>query len=260
MLDQIYIDRHTKVLDMIDANLQHHNQKAWHCGTSHCWAGFGDLVAMGEQVNTRGWRDGSALQAVDRYWFGLSEEAWRSITLVANSLETIKLLVACAIRGNGHIDLSGMDLQNAGLNAANLLGADLHGADLSYVDLNGANLSGVNLHDADLRVANLSGADLRGADLSSANLSGADLSSADLSGARLSGADLSGADLFNADLRGAGISGVNLFNANLRGADLSGASLAYAYLANADLSGANITRVDFTGTNIDTTIGLYGWG
>ena len=34
-----------KTLDTIKANPQHWNQKFWHCGTSHCFAGFAELIA-----------------------------------------------------------------------------------------------------------------------------------------------------------------------------------------------------------------------
>ncbi len=34
-----------KTLDTIKANPQHWNQRYWHCGTSHCFAGFAELIA-----------------------------------------------------------------------------------------------------------------------------------------------------------------------------------------------------------------------
>lgn len=41
-----------KTLDTIKANPQHWNQRHWHCGTSHCFAGFAELLANGLPVET----------------------------------------------------------------------------------------------------------------------------------------------------------------------------------------------------------------
>lgn len=41
-----------KTLDAIKANPKHWNQKFWHCGTSHCFAGFAELIANGLPVKT----------------------------------------------------------------------------------------------------------------------------------------------------------------------------------------------------------------
>lgn len=41
-----------KTLDAIKANPKHWNQKSWHCGTSHCFAGFAELIANGLPVKT----------------------------------------------------------------------------------------------------------------------------------------------------------------------------------------------------------------
>ncbi len=63
------------------------------------------------------------------------------------------------------------------------------------INLSGANLQSAGLHDANLQRAILYGADLQGAFLSRANLQGAALAGANLQGAKLVGADLSEADL-----------------------------------------------------------------
>jgi uncharacterized protein YjbI with pentapeptide repeats len=68
-----------------------------------------------------------------------------------------------------------LDLENAGLDGANLRELTLHdaclnGADLRRADLRGADLEGSNLNKADLRGANLTGADLSRVDLRKANL------------------------------------------------------------------------------------------
>lgn len=41
-----------KTLDAIKANPQHWNQQFWHCGTSHCFAGFAELLANNLSVET----------------------------------------------------------------------------------------------------------------------------------------------------------------------------------------------------------------
>lgn len=41
-----------KTLDTIKANPQHWNQKTWHCGTSHCFAGFAELIANNIPIET----------------------------------------------------------------------------------------------------------------------------------------------------------------------------------------------------------------
>lgn len=37
-------ERLYQVLDAIKANPNHWNQEDWHCGTSHCFAGFAQLI------------------------------------------------------------------------------------------------------------------------------------------------------------------------------------------------------------------------
>ena len=41
-----------KTLDTIKANPKHWNQRYWHCGTSHCLAGFAELLANNLSVET----------------------------------------------------------------------------------------------------------------------------------------------------------------------------------------------------------------
>ena len=55
MRDEEKIEILDKALEMIEANPKHWDQNMWHCGTSHCLAGFCDLVIKGissEQVPT----------------------------------------------------------------------------------------------------------------------------------------------------------------------------------------------------------------
>jgi hypothetical protein len=41
-----------KTLGAIKDNPQHWNQKYWHCRTSHCFAGFAELIAHNIPINT----------------------------------------------------------------------------------------------------------------------------------------------------------------------------------------------------------------
>tara|TARA_R110002126_G_scaffold155255_2_gene302292 strand:- start:3070 stop:3441 length:372 start_codon:yes stop_codon:yes gene_type:complete len=41
-----------KTLDTIKANPQHWKQERWHCGTSHCFAGFAELINRGLPIDT----------------------------------------------------------------------------------------------------------------------------------------------------------------------------------------------------------------
>lgn len=41
-----------KTLDTIKANPQHWSQGTWHCGTSHCFAGFAELIANDISIET----------------------------------------------------------------------------------------------------------------------------------------------------------------------------------------------------------------
>lgn len=42
-----------KIVAHIKANPEHWQQSAWHCGTSHCVAGFAELDAAGYSLSTR---------------------------------------------------------------------------------------------------------------------------------------------------------------------------------------------------------------
>lgn len=46
------IERFKQVLEMIEANPEHWNQSHYHCDTSHCFAGFCDLVEQGLPAST----------------------------------------------------------------------------------------------------------------------------------------------------------------------------------------------------------------
>jgi uncharacterized protein YjbI with pentapeptide repeats len=151
------------------------------------------------------------------------------------------------------IDLSGADLSETALPAANLNRVNLSEAKLSGADLSGANLSKSYLSGTDLSEANLGGANLGETDLFEANLGRANLTGANLGGANVNGADLRGACLNRADLREADLSGVNLNVGDLVGANLRGAKLGGAKLLGANLREADLSLADLSGTQIAET-------
>jgi hypothetical protein len=86
-------------LDAVLAHPEHWDQKYWHCGTTHCFAGFAEMLRLGENVSekcpmAKYSRDEDAAGLVGheetRLWLGLSVTDWSSITHAYNSLETLK--------------------------------------------------------------------------------------------------------------------------------------------------------------------------
>lgn len=62
-------------LDTIKANPQHWAQTHWHCGTTHCFAGFAELLGMGLSLDTKI----GELQSNDSiYWW--EGEVWKTCT------------------------------------------------------------------------------------------------------------------------------------------------------------------------------------
>jgi uncharacterized protein YjbI with pentapeptide repeats len=173
--------------------------------------------------------------------------------------------------GTEFLDATGIQLDDAYLNKADLKQIWMPKASLRHAQLSNANLSETNLSLADLSEARLEWANLSKANLTAAcfrraQLDMADLSEADLTHANLNGADLIGAVLYNTvffgarlmyvnfsstDLRRASFTGANLSSADLRAADLSGTHFSNANLNKANLSGANLTE-----TNLEKTLSL----
>ena len=101
-----------------------------------------------------------------------------------------------ASRGRG-VDLSGLRLEHASFEGADLRGAVLDrrrslAGELHPSRPRGASLGGCQLQVANFKDANLAGADLSGSHLEGTTMSGADLSGADLSQTKLVGAQLRG--------------------------------------------------------------------
>lgn len=179
-------------------------------------------------------------------------------------------------------DLTGANLNEALLEAADLRGANLTGARFELAVLRDADLTNANLTDSYLNSANLRGAhgltaaqllsasnliriSLSGLDFSGQSFAGitmieAGLSDTTLVGSNFSGADLSDASFGNADLRDADFTRSGLGDSYLDYADLSGADFSSAYLQFANLTGAIVDGTNFSGayladTDMDLTIG-----
>jgi hypothetical protein len=167
------------------------------------------------------------------------EHAQAGTSSLEPSIEVQSILTVLG-RG-GH---EGLDLRRTALWGVDLEGAGLVAANFGQARLRGANLAGARLTRGRLREADLTDVDFTGADLTSAVLRGARLRGADLSRAVLRGADLQGADLTRTRLRGA----------NLREASLAGAVLTGAVLDEADLTGTVMDGVDLTGASMGPSV------
>lgn len=95
-----------KTLDTIKANPQHWNQKVWHCGTSHCFAGFAELIANNLSVETgyeqiRALKLNSKLEShTGRYaekLLGISDEDGDVLFYGYNTLSQLESMVAYLI-------------------------------------------------------------------------------------------------------------------------------------------------------------------
>jgi len=164
-----------------------------------------------------------------------------------------------------HVQLRGVDFEEASLQKAKLQEVNLQQARLRKVDLRGASLSKADLKGAHLRFANLQGANLyethlqntsflkanlQQANLGKANLHEANLLEANLQGATLHEANLQGAKLREADLQGAFLGEANLQEAHLESANLQGAHLESANLQGAHLESANLQKATLWKANL----------
>jgi hypothetical protein len=90
-------------LDAVLAHPEHWRQDSWHCGTSHCFAGFAEMIRLAENPTEKCSeacycqpdRDGlqraalANLEATQK-WLGLTDEEWSRVVHVGNSLEELK--------------------------------------------------------------------------------------------------------------------------------------------------------------------------
>lgn len=129
-------------------------------------------------------------------------QAWQVINTAQGKGGSGGRIEALQELNEDHVQLVGVDVSSAFLQAVRLERANLVRADLSAADVRGGDLREATLSYADLHSANLRGSRLEHAILSDADLHDADLVGADLGGAKLDGADLTSADLRSAKLTG----------------------------------------------------------
>jgi len=146
------------------------------------------------------------------------------------------------------------NLSEASLSGMDLSGIDLHEAGIVQSDLSGVCLKQANLFRAALKGSRCKDAIFTHADLHEANLTLADLTGAHLDYADLKRTDLSFTKLKNADLSAAELGRTNLLRANLTGAKLRYADLRFADLADADFTGADLRETNLKGARFDGTI------
>ena len=86
-------------LAAIEANPQHWEQAEWHCGTSHCFGGFAEMLRLGKSPTCQAPLEGNVVNGglLGRYatqdWLGLEEDEWDEITDLDNSLDDIRRMV-----------------------------------------------------------------------------------------------------------------------------------------------------------------------
>jgi len=127
---------------------------------------------------------------------------------------------------------------------------NLRGADLTGMSLQRAHLEGADLDESNLSGSSLSGARLAAASLERVVAVDAQFREAAMSDARLSAANLENADFHSADLNGATLDDTILIRANFESANLSLATLARANLTEARLVGAKMNDADLSETDL----------
>ena len=174
-------------------------------------------------------------------------------------------------------DISGQDFTRSHLSASAAVGTDVSGANLQnagviLVNFTQANLSNTNLHSANLNRSNLTSANLISANLENANLEQANLTGANFHSAILRNAKFNGATFANTDFTQAIVSGADLrattdtgFTSNQLYAtgsyadqNLVNISFAENDLRGWDFSSQNISGADFTASAFDETTKLTG--
>ena len=111
-----------KTLDTIKANPQHWDQTKWHCGTSHCFAGFAELIAKNIPIET----DESILIRDERFYYpefndwstsehatellGISDDDAETLFASYRTLEDLEEMVASLIKyGRIKVDIDAIN-------------------------------------------------------------------------------------------------------------------------------------------------------
>jgi hypothetical protein len=94
-----------RTLEAVEQNPQHWDQRSWHCGTSHCFGGFAEMIRLERGVSeecvdaqimwcplVKGGRHLISWEAT-RAWLGLNTDDWARITRVDNTLRDLRRIV-----------------------------------------------------------------------------------------------------------------------------------------------------------------------
>ena len=101
-------------LDAVLANPKHWRQGSWHCGTSHCFAGFAEMIRLAEnpteQCSEAHYCPSDAIDGMQRAaladreetqkWLDLTDEEWGRVVDGGNSLEDLKRIVCRLVQEN----------------------------------------------------------------------------------------------------------------------------------------------------------------
>jgi hypothetical protein len=90
-----------QTLEMVKANPQHWDQTHWHCGTSHCFAGFVHLLQKELPVDTSDdlmikifYTSEGRFRNTAKDWLGLTEEEADNLFYSFNTIEDLERIVA----------------------------------------------------------------------------------------------------------------------------------------------------------------------
>jgi hypothetical protein len=109
----VHEERLLATLALVKAHPEHWNQEYWHCGTSHCFIGFGDVIARGVPIDTNlSIFNIEGLLCVNAEWFGLNRKSWDILMHYSNTIKELELFVHAAIKDKGAIDINSPDLKN----------------------------------------------------------------------------------------------------------------------------------------------------
>jgi hypothetical protein len=128
--ERLYFDQLRLAVQDAQDNPDHWDQSRWHCQTSHCIAGFGDMRQEGLKP-TDSYPDGDGSPFADEYpYWGFRAEIFSS----KNSLATI---VECL----NHIEAKGFEYDRSG---HNMFGYDRDGYDRNGYDRFGYDKTGLD--------------------------------------------------------------------------------------------------------------------
>ena len=176
------IERHNQIIAKIEADPESWNQKAWHCETKHCYAGYAQILSGKGSNNILVRHDA-------RLWLQISKKEANYLFSRERTLEDLKNFTLYNL---ADYDRAGYD--RAGYNRN---GYDRDGYNQSGYDSDGYNLAGYDQDGYDRDGYNQSGYNLSGYDRTGYNRAGYNRAGYDLAGYDMAGYDIDGLKLVN---------------------------------------------------------------